>query len=90
MKKFLCAVVILCALACVRCFTSVESHPPVEQPDGLAIVQIKPMEPRFVPSSVYLKTGEWNGHHYLFFYYDRGMGVVHDPDCPCYSKTYDD
>lgn len=32
----------------------------------------------------YLK---YRGHRYYIWYIHSGIGVVHDPDCPCYKRN---
>lgn len=37
----------------------------------------------------YIEAVEYKGHHYVRFYDSRhaSISVIHDPDCPCHSKT---
>lgn len=37
-------------------------------------------------SSEFFKKIEWNGHTWIILITEDGIGLAHDPDCPCLQK----
>lgn len=40
---------------------------------------------RFI-EGLHLKKGYYCGHHYILIFSGHGVGLEHDPDCPCFTK----